>query len=206
MRWLRAAVGVVVILGMPLRSLADVADGQDPTHGCGEAQARAHGCEYSFTLAAGEFTSVFGTKEDGTLAYSLPLLKAFDRLGLQILDRKGYSKGLAKFLETATASATPVNGGRTLTEELSRVRTRAGPTPLMSALSDADFFIVTYEAEWCVPCKTQLKNVRRFADANRKARINLVRVDADLLKLDAEMQQQLLGSALQTPTHEDRKR
>ncbi|MBI3447867.1 MAG: hypothetical protein HY049_02940 [Acidobacteria bacterium] len=165
MRWPGVAIGVLVVAFSAPPPLAD----GPQVHDCGEAQPRSHRCEHSFTLA-----------------------KVFDRTGVQVFDRIGYAKDLVKALRTATGSPAPVEGGRTLVEEMARVRTDAGERVRASGLGDADFFVVTYEAEWCEPCKAQLKDARRFADSNRKDRIDVVRIEANFMALDAETQKQLV--------------
>ncbi|MBI3448200.1 MAG: hypothetical protein HY049_04685 [Acidobacteria bacterium] len=202
MRWPPIVLGVIVLALSPLHPLAE----EPEKHDCGTAQTRPHGCEYSFTLPPDEFVPTFGKKEDGTLNYRVPLLKVFDRTGVQVLDRMGYAKGLVDVLKETTASPKPVEGHGTLAEALARVRTAAGPAPAASGLTQADFYIVTYEAEWCVPCKAQLKDVRRFADSNRKARTDIVRVEANFMALDSDTQKRLVGHTSPPPKPEEKDR
>ncbi|HZE89095.1 MAG TPA: hypothetical protein VE404_06075 [Verrucomicrobiae bacterium] len=173
---------------------------------CGKAQTRPHGCEYSFTLSSEEFVSTFGKKEDGTLNYRVPLLKVYDKAGVQVFDRIGYAKDLVKALQEMTASPTPVERRGTLADELARVRTSTGATPAASGLARGDFYVVTYEADWCEPCKAQLKDVRWFADSNRKTGIEIVRVGANFMTFDADTQKRLAGHTSSAPKPKEKER
>lgn len=51
-----------------------------------------------------------------------------------------------------------------------------------SDLPDGDFAILTYEAEWCAPCKLQLADIREFVASNPDLRIAIIRVEADVRK------------------------
>jgi hypothetical protein len=193
----RVAAGVIGLVGALSGPAAALHGGREAAPACGEARARRHGCEYAFTLAVEGFRSVFGSKGDGTLNYILPRLKVFDGEGLLVLDLTGYPMRFEKILKEAIRAPKRAPGGGTLREEFSRFRTAAAEAPPASGPGAADFNIVAYEAGWCVPCKKQLEEARKIVDASRKLGINLVRVEADVMKLDAEAQRTLLGFAVE---------
>ena len=184
MRGVNAALGTVLILGAGSGPIAFLTACHDPGHDLARAEAVPHEREYNFTLAPDGFGSVFGLKKDGSFTVRLPHLSVFDRADHLILDLKTYRTDLLKLLNEATRDPRPLDGGRTLTEGLSQVWTIARRPPVMSDLGDAAFFVFTYEAEWCVPCKAQLKDLRGFAETNPSIRINLVRVEVDTKVFD----------------------
>jgi len=158
----------------------------EPGHDRAEPQLESHPREYNFTLAPDGFVPVFGSRPDGTFTIRLPHLGIFDHEGQLLLDLKSYRTDLPKVLKEVTNDPKPLKGGRTLTEELSQMWAMGRRAPVMSDLSDADFFFVTNEAEWCIPCKDQLKDLRDFTKANPGIRINVVRVETDTKVFEAD--------------------
>jgi hypothetical protein len=155
----------------------------------------AGGREYELTLATEAFASMITSEKSEPPGFHLPRLRVFDHDGRLLRELVGYSNQLPKLLAETIQEPKPVTGGSSLSDALSELRMAAGRPPQVSDLGAADFYILTYEAEWCVPCKEQLKEIREFAAAHHGARFDLLRVDADLRKVDDETRKRIFETA-----------
>ena len=158
-----------------------------------------HAKEYRFKLSPDGFAAVFGFDRNGVLDYVLPRSRVFERSGRLVLDLKEPKRNLSELLGEVTKEPKPLKKSSTLSKELSRLQGDDGRPGRGPDLDAADLSVVEYEAEWCLPCKEQLKKIREFAGANPTVRVNLVRVEADLTKLGPDLQKKLIGDVVEEP-------
>lgn len=141
--------------------------------------------------------SLEAANESGQI--SLPQLRIYDGQGRRVSSQRGYDSGFAKDLgELFTGGAKP-DASHPLSEDLAKVVSYEGK-PV--ALGKADFTIVKYWADWCIPCHAQSGDLKKLLAAYPKLTFNLVHVEADRskaltgqpvmrLELDAESRKKL---------------
>jgi thiol-disulfide isomerase/thioredoxin len=136
--------------------------------------------------------SVEAAKASSTM--SLPQLRIYDAQGRRVSSETGYDSGFAKTLGKIFDGEAEPDARHPLSEDLAKIVTAEGK-PL--SVDRADFTLVKYWAEWCVPCHAQTSDLKKLLAAYPKLTFNVVHVEADRskiltgkpvtpLKLDAE--------------------
>lgn len=111
---------------------------------------------------------------------SLPQLRVYDAQGRQVSSNNGYDTKFTAALKKIFAGETQPDGSHPLSEDLSKVVTAEGK-PV--GVGPADFTLVKYWADWCVPCHAQSADLKKLLADYPKLTFNLVHVDADRGKL-----------------------
>jgi len=115
--------------------------------------------------------------------FSLPELLAYSGQGEPLLRQDGYDDENPQLLQ-ATLSALlaapePISGPPSL-QALARELVHADGRAFDAAQVEAfDLVLVEYWAEWCVPCKLQMKELEAFRDSHPERRIALLEVERD---------------------------
>jgi thiol-disulfide isomerase/thioredoxin len=111
---------------------------------------------------------------------SLPQLRIYDGQGRRVSSRTGYSSDFTEDLQRIFKGESDPDASHPLSEDLATVVTADGK-PI--AVGRADFTLVKYWADWCVPCHAQTADLKKLLAAYPKLTFNLVHVDADRGKL-----------------------
>jgi thiol-disulfide isomerase/thioredoxin len=117
---------------------------------------------------------------DGSFDLRLPQLRVYDAEGRQLLDLEGYSSDGGRAIARALEGKLEAKDAHPLAGELARVTASDGAG--LAPLPAADFTIVKWWAEWCVPCHAQSRDLAKVLAAHPDVRANLVHVDADFSK------------------------
>ena len=138
--------------------------------------------ELQLAIAPGELDGLFGVGNDGSTQFTLPRMRVYDDGGYLIFGVDAYLTDLLTRLAETVEHSKRVPGSRSLGNELSFLRTKEGARVQVEDLGVFDFSILTYEADWCEPCKQQLVDIRAFLASMPGLRIAFVRVDTDFRK------------------------
>lgn len=122
--------------------------------------------------------SVEAAKASGPM--TLPQLRIYDAQGRRVSSRTGYSSDFTKDLQRIFKGKSDPDAAHPLSEELTTV-VNADGKPI--AVGQADFTLVKYWADWCVPCHAQTAELKKLLAAHPKLTFNLVHVEADRGKL-----------------------
>lgn len=131
----------------------------------------------------------------------LPQLRVYDIGGRQVLDNgTGYDEeDFVKTLGKTLAEPNLVDSQTTrLDDEVSQLRDPLGEPLRASSLPLADFTIVKYWAEWCLPCREQARALERVLAEHTTLRITVLNVEADA-NSDAKNVRQIRPEDLLTP-------
>jgi thiol-disulfide isomerase/thioredoxin len=123
-------------------------------------------------------------KGGGRINFQLPQLRIYDAQNRRVLNVTGYSSAFGAMLTSVLEGKGRAEASALLAPEIDRVRT-ADRKPL-GPLPKADFTIVEYWADWCVPCHAQARDMVKVLTAHPAVRVNLLHVDADLNKVKPE--------------------
>lgn len=86
--------------------------------------------------------------------------------------------------ELAAAISSPVENDRQLKDSLSQLQTVEGKAVDSNVATGFDVIFVEYWAEWCEPCKLQMKQVKEFINENPAQKILWLKVEKDPSKLE----------------------
>ena len=123
-------------------------------------------------------------KGSGGINFQLPQLRIYDAKGQRVLNLTGYGSSFSRMLAGVLEGQGQPQSFALLASELDRLRT-ADHKPL-ARLPKADFTIVEYWAEWCLPCHAQARDMAAVLTEHPKVRVNLLHADADLNRLKPE--------------------
>jgi hypothetical protein len=124
-------------------------------------------------------------KGGGSVNLQLPQLRIYNAQGRRLLEVTGYNSAFSGTLTSLLKGHGQADPSRLLAPELDRVRTADGKP--LGPLPQADFTVVKYWAQWCVPCHAQTRDLVKVFASHPAVRVNLLHVDADLQKLKPEI-------------------
>ncbi|HEX9943453.1 MAG TPA: thioredoxin domain-containing protein [Thermoanaerobaculia bacterium] len=153
----------------------------------GAAMAAGPAWSKNVRLFEAQLGKVEVPKGGGSINFQLPQLRVYDAKGARVLDITGYSAAFSATLTSVLKGNGRADAARPLARELDRIRT-AGGKPL-APLPKADFTIVEYWADWCVPCHAQARDMAMVLAALSDVEVNLLHVNADLNKIKPELVQ-----------------
>ena len=128
-------------------------------------------------------TDVMFNEAMANRAISLGQVRVYDRKGRQVAELGGTSDGsFRNALNAVLRAPTPVESGKTLAWELSRLEDLKGHQ--LKKLPETDFTIVKYWDASCEPCQPQDEHMsmllQSILEPYQKLRINFLHVDANM--------------------------
>jgi thiol-disulfide isomerase/thioredoxin len=148
------------------------------------ADSRSPGWPANVTVFELQVAKVEVPKGSNSVHFQLPQLRIYDAKGQRVLNLTGYGSSFSGMLTSVLEGKGQPQASLLLARELDRLRT-VDRKPL-GALPKADFTIVEYWADWCLPCHAQARDMAAVLTEYPKVRVNLLHVDADLNKLHPE--------------------
>lgn len=121
----------------------------------------------------------------GGLRYALPELRIYDRRQKLIFHTNGAPTDTAATLDRVISDDRPV-AGPTFQETLADLETHERKPAADVVTPGQRVIIFDYWAEWCIPCKALEKDLIAWARKQPRDSIQIVRVEADLQKLERE--------------------
>ncbi len=120
-------------------------------------------------------------KAQGHGGITLPELRVFDTQGREIFRAKGFKSDTLDRLEAATTHPRPLAKGSTLVKATADVSTRAGGPFDAAHLPVADFTLITYYADWCLPCSDQVAALDSWIAQHQNWKVVWLRIESDPL-------------------------
>lgn len=115
--------------------------------------------------------------------FELPQLRIYDRQGRQVADFGGgfdpdrFRGQLEKILRFPS----PKGGKKSLQDEMQSIVEKDGKQP--EKITNTDFTLVEYWAEWCKPCDLQAKYIHEVIEKHPDLAITVLHVEADPQKI-----------------------
>ncbi len=126
-------------------------------------------------------------RNDRGLTMALPHFRLFRSDGALSWETTGYNPSFYSELKRRVKKGEATPRSWTLEDEVADFVAEDGSRVLPSRLPPADATFVAYWADWCAPCKTQIKDLRRFTEKATRLSTNILLVEADPSRLNAEM-------------------
>jgi hypothetical protein len=108
----------------------------------------------------------------------LPQLRMYDAQGRLLWGEVGYRPAFDVSLAEIFEGRAKPDAAYPLSDELARVMTARAAKKAAAVASEADFTLVKYWAEWCVPCHAQSRDLVNLFAAYADVRFALIEVDA----------------------------
>lgn len=120
-------------------------------------------------------------KAQGRSGITLPELRVFDTEGHEIFRAKGLKATTIAELEAATRHPHPLAKGATLAAATADVSARDGKPFDAEHLPVADLTLITYYANWCLPCSDQVAALDSWIDQHKSWKVVWLRIESDPL-------------------------
>lgn len=111
--------------------------------------------------------------------FTLPRLQIYNGEGVLLTEFAGWGGDRMKSIEENLAVASGHPEMMRLWDDLGRFESFNGVPVSRDEIPQADYYFVEYWATWCLPCKFQMTDLKKFAESREELEIVIITINCD---------------------------